>query len=132
MYLLDTNICIFILKNKTPALKVKFNAIKALHISAITYAELCFGIEDGVAHLKADRWKQLGVFTSRLTLLPWDESAAKQYGLLRSQLKKSGQMIGNNDLFIAAHAKSVNAILVTNNTREFSPVSELTLEDWSL
>lgn len=130
MYLLDTNTCIFVLKNRTPKLRHKFKAIKNLCISSITYGELCFGIENGDAGLREERYNQLDLFCQRLLVDPWDEEAARQYGLIRASLKRQGLPIGNNDLLIAAHARSINAVLVTNNTKEFSRVEDLTLEDW--
>lgn len=130
MYMLDTNTCIFVLKNRTEKLKYKFKAIKNLCISSVTYGELCFGIENGQTSLKEERYSQLDMFTQRLIIDPWDEEAARYYGFLRAMLKREGKPIGNNDLLIAAHARSLNAVLVTNNIKEFSRIPDLTLEDW--
>ena len=132
MYMLDTNTCIFVLKNRPERVRRKFKAIKKLCISSISYGELCFGIENGVQSLREQRWEQLSDFTQRLLIDPWDEDAAKHYGFIRSHLKRSGKLIGNNDLLIAAHARSIDAVLVTNNTHEFSRVPDLTLEDWCI
>lgn len=128
--MLDTNTCIFVLRNRSDKLRHKFKAIKNLCISSIAYAELCFGIENGEASLREERYNQLDLFTQKLLIDPWDEEAARHYGLIRASLKRQGLLIGNNDLLIAAHARSINAVLVTNNTREFLRVSDLTLEDW--
>ena len=130
MYMLDTNICIYVLKEHSNQLRHKFKAHRDLCISAVTYAELCFGIENGIPSLKKKRWEQLALFTRLLLTLPLDENAGAYYGRIRSQLKKQGQPIGNNDLFIAAHALSVGAVLVTNNEREFGRVRELSVENW--
>ena len=130
MYMLDTNTCIFVLKNRTDKLKHKFKAIKNLCISSVTYGELCFGIENGQSSMREERYSQLDIFTQRLLIDPWDEEAARHYGLLRAMLKREGKPIGNNDLLIAAHARSLSAVLVTNNTKEFSRIPDLTLEDW--
>jgi tRNA(fMet)-specific endonuclease VapC len=132
MYMLDTNTCIFVLKNRSDQLRHKFKAIKNLGISSIVYAELCFGIENGDADLREQRYSQLDLLTQKLFIDPWDEEAARHYGLIRACLKRQGLPIGGNDLFIAAHARSVNAVLVTNNTKEFSRVADLTIEDWTL
>lgn len=70
------------------------------------------------------------MFTRRLLVEAWNEEAAKHYGKIRSYLKKQGTPIGNNDTLIAAHARSINAIMVTNNLREFSRVPELNVENW--
>ena len=130
MYMLDTNTCIFVLKNRTPKLRHKFKAIKNICISSITYGELCFGIENGEPKLREARYNQLDLFCQKLLVDPWDEEAARQYGSIRASLKRQGLIIGNNDLLIAAHARSINAVLVTNNTNEFSRVDDLTIEDW--
>ncbi len=130
MYMLDTNICIYVLKNHSEKLRHKFKAIKNICISSITYGELCFGIENGDNSMREARWKQLDIFTQRLLIDPWDEDAARHYGLIRAVLKKQGTPIGNNDLLISAHALSMNAVLVTNNVREFSRVPDLTIENW--
>jgi tRNA(fMet)-specific endonuclease VapC len=130
MYMLDTNICIYVLKKHSNKLRHKFKAIKDICISSVTYGELCFGIENGNNNLKEERWRQLEIFTQRLLIEPWDENAARHYGSIRAQLKKEGTPIGNNDLLIAAHARSINAVLVTNNVREFNRVPNLTVENW--
>lgn len=130
MYMLDTNTCIFVLKNRTDKLKHKFKAIKSLCISSVTYGELCFGIENGETSLREERYSQLDIFTQKLLIDPWDEEAARHYGFLRAMLKREGKPIGNNDLLIASHARSLSAVLVTNNTKEFSRIPDLTLEDW--
>ena len=130
MYMLDTNICIYVLKKHSNKLRQKFKAIKDICISSVTYGELCFGIENGNNNLKEERWRQLEIFTQRLLIEPWDENAARHYGSIRAQLKKEGTPIGNNDLLIAAHARSINAVLVTNNVREFNRVPNLTVENW--
>lgn len=111
-------------------LKNKFKAIKNISISTVVYAELCYGIENGERKLREERYNQLELFTQRVLIDPWDEEAARHYSLIRAILKRQGNIIGNNDLFIAAHARSTNAILVTNNTKEFSRIPDLTLEDW--
>ena len=130
MYMLDTNICIYVLKNHSDKLRRKFKAIKDICISSVTYGELCFGIENGNNNLKEERWRQLEVFTQRLLIDSLDENAGKHYGSIRAQLKKEGVPIGNNDLLIAAHARSINAVLVTNNVREFNRVPNLVVENW--
>lgn len=131
MYMLDTNTCIFVLKNRPEKARKKFKAIKNICISTITYGELCFGIENGEPALQERRREQLGDFTQRILIDPWDEEAARHYGSIRAFLKRSGNLVGNNDLLIAAHARSMDSVLVTNNTSEFSRVPDLTLEDWT-
>jgi len=130
MYMLDTNICIYVLKNHSDKLRSKFKAIKNICISSVTYAELCYGIENGESSKREARWKELDNFTQRLLIEPLDEDAARHYGFIRAHLKKQGTPIGNNDLLIASQARSLNAVLVTNNVKEFSRVPDLTVENW--
>ena len=130
MYMLDTNICIYVLKNHSDKLRRKFKAIKNICISSVTYAELCYGIENGDNSMKELRWEQLDIFTQRLLIDPWDEDAARHYGIIRAHLKQQGTPIGNNDLLIASHARSINAVLVTNNVKEFNRVPDLSIENW--
>ncbi len=130
MYMLDTYICIYVLKKHSDKLRHKFKAIKNICISSVTYGELCFGIENGDNSRREARWEQLDLFTQRLIIDPWDEDAARHYGSIRALLKKQGTPIGNNDLLIASHARSLNAVLVTNNIREFNRVPDLSLENW--
>lgn len=130
MYMLDTNTCIYVLRNRSDQLKRKFKAIKSLCISSVTYAELCYGIENGEPHMREERFNQLDLFTQKILIDPWDEDAARHYGFIRSHLKKQGLLIGSNDLLIAAHARSIEAVLVTNNIKEFQRIPDLTLENW--
>ncbi len=130
MFMLDTNICIYVLKNHSDKLRHKFSATQELSISAIVYAELCYGIENSDSPKKTQRWQQLELFTQNLTIIDWGKEAAEQYGSIRAILKQQGTLIGNNDLLIAAHVRSVQAILVTNNVREFNRVPDLPIENW--
>lgn len=130
MYMLDTNICIHVLKNHSDKLRHKFKAIRNICISSVTYGELCFGIETGNSSLKNSRWEQLDVFTQRLLIDPWDEDAARHYGFIRALLQRQGNLVGNNDLLVSSHARSMNAVLVTNNVREFSRIPDLSIENW--
>ncbi len=130
MYMLDTDICIYVLKKHSDKLRHKFKVTKNICISSVTYGELCFGIENGDNSMKEARWKELNLFTQRLFIEPWDENAAKHYGSIRALLRKQGTPIGNNDLLIAAHARSLDSVMVTNNIREFERVSDLIIENW--
>ena len=128
-YLLDTNIVIYVIKQRPIQVLEVFNRHQGrMAISAITLAELIHGAEKS-----SDVPRNIAVvedFVSRLTVLPYDDRAAWQYGSIRAALEKSGQPIGLNDLHIAAHARSNGLILVTNNGREFMRVSGLLLENW--
>ena len=130
MIMLDTNICIYVLKEHPVTVLEAFEAADSLHISSIVYAELWSGIEKSPLKLKKSRENQLSLFLSLLTVHDWDEKAAKEYAMQHTYLKKNGMMIGNMDLLIAAHAKSLDATLVTNNTREFERIEELKVENW--
>jgi tRNA(fMet)-specific endonuclease VapC len=130
MFMLDTNICIYVLQNRSESLRHKFKVEKDLCISSVTYAELCFGIENSAPSLRGKRWEQLDLFTRLLSIETLDWNVGRYYGYLRTWLKKQGEPIGNNDLFIASHAQSMGAVLVTNNVREFSRVPDLVVENW--
>ena len=130
-YMLDTNICIYLIKKKPERVLEKLkSAINAgVAISAITLAELEFGVAlSSYPEKNADTLLQ---FLTAYKVLPFDLKAAAQYGLIRSDLQKKGKLIGQMDLLIAAHAKATGLILVTNNTREFIRVEGLFAEDWT-
>ena len=130
MYMLDTNICIYIIKKRPANLLEKFNTIppNTLCISMITYAELQYGVERSSS--KKMNQRILADFVSYLDVQPWDVAAARQYGKIRVSLEKRGKPIGNMDLLIAAHALSQQCILVSNNLREFSRIRGLQCENW--
>jgi len=131
MVMLDTNICIYVLKEHPSSVLNAFETAKDLHISSIVYAELWSGIEKSPKKLKTERKDELSQFLSLLTVHSWDKSAAKEYAKQHTYLKNKGMMIGNMDLLIASHAKSLNALLVTNNIREFERVKGLSVENWA-
>jgi len=130
MFMLDTNICIYVLQNRSKRLRHRFKVEKDLCISSVTYAELCFGIENSSPALRSERWDQLDLFTRLLNIEALDWAVGRKYGRLRAWLREQGKPIGNNDLFIASHAQSIGAVLVTNNVREFERVPDLVLENW--
>ena len=129
MKMLDTNTCIFAMNNN-PAVRARFLSEHqfGLFVSAITEAELWFGVENS-----RNREKNIGrllSFLKTVDLLPFDTLASAEYGNIKADLQKKGTPIGNMDMLIAAHAKSANLTLVTNNTREFQRVQGLQIEDW--
>ncbi|WP_017324112.1 type II toxin-antitoxin system VapC family toxin [Synechococcus sp. PCC 7336] len=129
--LLDTDICIYAInrKNPKPLQRLRSYAISEVGISAITYAELRFGIENSsrvTANL--DRLER---FLLPLEIVPFDAEAGRCYGRVRTQLKRKGLPIGGNDLLIAGHALSLGATLATNNVREFARVEGLRVEQWT-
>ena len=129
-YMLDTNICIYIIKNKPKQVIEKFSCLDSseICISSISYAELLYGAEKS---RKVERNKlSLAYFLSAITIRDFGQAAAAEYGRIRAELEKEGQPIGAMDMLIAAHAKSEGLILVTNNTREFCRVKSLEVENW--
>ena len=132
MFMLDTNICIYILKKHPDSVLKKFQTFDDIHISAIVYSELQYGIELSPKNIKQIRFNQLLDFLSLLTIDSWDQNTADSYAKLRSHLKAKGNIIGNMDMLIAAHALSTNSVLISNNTREFERIPELKLENWTI
>ncbi|MDE1473898.1 type II toxin-antitoxin system VapC family toxin [Xenorhabdus bovienii] len=134
VYMLDTNICSFIMREKPVYLLEKLQeCVMKRHtivVSAITYSEMRFG---AIGKKASPRHNVLvDAFCERLdAILPWDKEAIDATVTIKKCLSDVGMPIGNNDTAIAGHAIAVNAILVTNNTREFSRVEGLKLEDWT-
>ncbi|GBF32768.1 VapC toxin protein [Desulfocucumis palustris] len=129
-YMLDTNICIYIIKKKPIKVveTLKRLDIGDVCISTITLAELEYGVEKS-QHREKNKIA-LTSFLSPLEILPFSEKAAAISGEIRATLEKKGQIIGAYDLLIAAHALSESLILVTNNTNEFKRIPSLTLQNW--
>lgn len=128
-HLLDTNTVIYVIRHTPVAVRDRFIAHTGrLGISSITYAELTYGVQK--SQQRAKNRVALERFCSRVELLPYSTDAAEQYGVIRSELEVRGQVIGPNDLHIAAHAKAANLTLVTNNLKEFERVEGLQLENW--
>ena len=128
--LLDTNICIYIARSQPATVARRFAraAPGSLGISVITWGELCFGAAK--SNDPARTHSQLQSFAREIDVLPLPATAARHYGDLRAALQKAGTPIGNNDLWIAAHALAMGVPLVSNNLREFERVVGLKLENW--
>jgi len=129
-YLLDTNICTYIINNRPPQVAQNFQRCNFgdIGISSITVAELNYGTAKSK---QRDRNRAaLEQFLAPLTVAPFDRAASDRYGELRQHLERNGQPIGPMDMLIAAHALSLGAIVVTNNVREFERVPALILENW--
>lgn len=129
-YLLDTNICIYIAKKRPVAVLNKFKelSVGSVGMSLITHGELLYG-----GHKSYHPKKTLILLSELVSLIPalsMPMEAALYYGEIRSSLEKQGKPIGNNDLWIAAHALALNLVLVTNNSKEFSRIPKLVLENW--
>ena len=128
-FVLDTNICIFAIKNKPGAVRQALNRRPGqLCVSAITAMELRYGAEKSAT--PARNHAVIDGFLKRLEVLNYDRAAARA-GRLRAELARAGTPIGPYDAMIAGHARSRGFVLVTNNTREFSRVSGLRLDDWT-
>jgi len=130
MYMLDTNICIYLIKNNPPHVRTHFEHLQPgdILLSSIVLAELMYGISK--SQQKQRNLAALEMFLMPLEVLSFDARAAEKYGEIRANLEQSGQIIGGNDLLIAAHALSLDTTLVSNNLKEFSRVSGLHLENW--
>lgn len=132
LYMLDTNICIFLLGKKQTSYFDKLDDLQTkrhqIAISAIVLSELQFGIAN--SHKIEQNQKDLNVLLGKLDILSYDAKCAKYYGELRTSLKKMGRIIGGNDLLIASHVLAENATLITNNYKEFQQVVGLKTEYW--
>ena len=128
-YLLDTNICIYVIKRRPIEVLGRFNeAAGHIAISSITLAELLHGVEKS-QHV-AKNLKAVEDFCSRLDVLEYDENAASHYGEIRADLERKGKTIGVNDLHISGHARSLGVILVSNNLKDFERVDGLRCQNW--
>lgn len=131
-FLLDTNICIFLINSKSQIVLDHFKKLSPgdVLLSSVTVAELEYGVEK--SHHKEKNRRALQEFIIPLEVVPFDENAAHYYGVLRSYLEKKGTLIGPLDLMIASHAQSLDVTLVTNNLKEFKRVPRLNLQDWTV
>jgi tRNA(fMet)-specific endonuclease VapC len=131
-YLLDTDICIYIRKGRPEGVVRRFETIRPGEavLSVITYGELLYGAEKNA--LREQSLHRLQQLSDLVPTLPLPDNAAHTYGFLRAELERRGEMIGNNDLWIAAHALASGLILVTNNEKEFRRVHGLKVQNWAL
>ena len=131
-YMLDTDICSYVMKRSNDLLLRRLQEVPVsdVCVSGITKSELLYGVE--VSPRRQQDEAALNAFLSYVEVLDFSDQASPHYAQVRSNLKKLGTMIGANDLFIAAHARSLGLILVTHNTREFGRVPRLVTEDWTI
>jgi len=128
-YMLDTNICIYVMKARPEALRARFRAAAStVCISTVVLAELQFGAEKSVIRSKS--LEAVEDFVAQVSVLPFDHSAAVHYGRLRAELERAGTPCGLHDTQIGAHARSQSLIVVTNNRREFDRMPGLRVENW--
>lgn len=131
-YLLDTNICIYIAKHNPPAVRERFSRHTAdeLAMSVVTLGELRFGAEKSQSRERA--LAVIAQLEVMMQVAPLTEAVGEHYGQIRAALQRRGEMIGNNDLWLAAHARAAGWVLVTNNEREFVRVEGLQVENWAI
>jgi tRNA(fMet)-specific endonuclease VapC len=131
-YMLDTDTCSYIMRRSHDALLNRLAKVPVsdVCISVITRSELLFGVE--VSPKRKQDEAALAAFLRYVEVLDFPDEASSHYGKIRADLKARGSMIGANDLFIAAHARSLDLTLVTNNTREFKRVRGLSIENWTI
>lgn len=129
-YMLDTNICIYAIKNKPKEVceRLKEHELQEICISSITYAELMHGVEKSQA-VEKNRIA-LSLLLAGMDVLDFDTNAAEEYGKIRASLEKKGLIIGPLDMMIAGHARSMGYTVVTNNVREFERIEGLNVENW--
>jgi tRNA(fMet)-specific endonuclease VapC len=130
-YMLDTDICVYLAKNRHPQVTARFERLKSEQpvMSAITYGELQHG-----ANKSFERSRILSQLAELIQYIPVESltsSAARAYGEIRAEIERQGRLIGNNDLWVAAHAMALGVTLATNNEREFLRVTGLSVENWT-
>ena len=128
-YMLDTNICIYVMKNRPSGLRERFDRlVDELCISTITLGEMYFGAEKSTR--QGENRLAIEEFVARLELLPFSADAAAHYGQIRAELERGGRAAGTHDMLIGGHARSEGLVLVTNNLREFQRMPGLRVENW--
>jgi tRNA(fMet)-specific endonuclease VapC len=129
--MLDTDICIYISKRRPPEVKARFEQLKPgqMVMSAITYGELYYGASK--SNQSEEALAALGVTIRDIPVENLTSTASQAYGIIRAELEKQGRVIGNNDIWIAAHAMALDVTLATNNDREFLRVTGLSVENWT-
>jgi tRNA(fMet)-specific endonuclease VapC len=129
-FLLDTNICIYIRRKRPLEVLARFQRLKPgeVVLSVITFGELVYGLEK--SRLREQAAKQLTELASLVPIMALPSHAGEFYGSIRATLETKGEMIGNNDLWIAAHAKAAGLTLITNNEREFRRIPGMKIQNW--
>jgi tRNA(fMet)-specific endonuclease VapC len=133
IYMLDTDTCIFLMRRESPALAAKVQSVPLQQqvMSAVTFAELTYGVQASAATKRRQNQVSLDDLALHLAVLDWPQEAAQHYGEIRLDLKKRGAQLGAADLMISAHAKAMGATIVTNNTKDFGRVKGLQVENWT-
>ena len=130
LYMLDTDTCSYIIRERPASVLKRFRqlAMEQICVSVVTYAELLYGVERSSS--KRINRPIVDDFVRHLDVIAWDEAAAEQYGKIRADLEARGEPIGAMDMMIAAHAKSIKAVLITNNQKHFARIKRLMVENW--
>ena len=133
LFMLDTDTCIFLMRGESPALAAKVQSVPLQQqvMSAVTFAELTYGVQASAAAKRKQNQSVLDSLVLHLAVLDWPQDAAKHYAEIRADLKKRGAQLGAADLMIAAHARAMGAIVVTNNIKDFDRVKGLEVENWT-
>ena len=133
LFMLDTDTCIFLMRGESPALAAKVQSVPLQQqvMSAVTFAELTYGVQASAAAKRKQNQSVLDSLVLHLAVLDWPQDAAKHYAEIRTDLKKRGAQLGAADLMIAAHARAMGAIVVTNNVKDFERVKGLAVENWT-
>ncbi len=133
LFMLDTDTCIFLMRGESPALAARVQSVPLQQqvMSAVTFAELTDGVQASAAAKRKQNQSVLDSLVLHLAVLDWPQDAAKHYAEIRTDLKKRGAQLGAADLMIAAHARAMGAIVVTNNVKDFERVKGLEVENWT-
>jgi len=130
--MLDTDTCIFLMRGESPVLAAKVQSLPLQQqlMSAVTFAELSFGVAASASAKRKQNQRVLDSLALHLAVLDWPQEAAPHYAEIRLDLKKRGAQLGAADLMIAAHARALGAVVVTNNGKDFGRVKGLRVENW--
>lgn len=133
LYMLDTDTCIFLMRGASPALAANIQQVPLAQqvMSVVTLAELSYGVQASAGHKRRQNQSVLDSLVLHLSVLDWPQDAARHYAEIRLDLKKRGAQLGAADLMIAAHARALGAVVVTNNTKDFGRVKGLQVENWT-
>ena len=131
--MLDTDTCIFLMRGGFKKLEARVQSVPLQQqvMSAVTFAELAYGVQAASTAKRKQNQITLDSLVLHLAVLDWPQDAAKHYAVIRADLKKRGAQLGAADLMIAAHARAIDAIVVTNNVKDFGRVKGLEVENWT-
>lgn len=133
LFMLDTDSCVFLMRGASSELAAKAQSVPLQQqvMSAVTFAELTYGVQASAAAKRKQNQAVLDSLALHLAVLDWPQEAAQRYAEIRADLKKRGAQLGAADLMIAAHARALGAVIVTNNVKDFGRVKGLQVENWT-